>query len=75
MGASPAAPRCLAQVVRTGHAVFLAHDGDYARFENRGNDKTLDFMLIEAQPTGENVAMRVRARSRRRSSETINYFC
>ncbi|CAM9849327.1 unnamed protein product [Ascophyllum nodosum] len=46
------------QVVRTGHAVFLAHDGDYARFENRGNDKTLDFMLIEAQPTGENVAMR-----------------
>lgn len=40
--------------------VFLAHDGDYARFENRGGDEKLDFMLIEAEPTGENVAVQVR---------------
>lgn len=41
--------------------VILAPDGDYARFENRGGDeKKLDFMLIEAEPTGENIAVQVR---------------
>lgn len=46
-------------MIPAGHVVFLAHDGDYARFENRGGDDKLDFMLIEAEPTGENVAVQV----------------
>ncbi|CAN0070547.1 unnamed protein product, partial [Sphacelaria rigidula] len=37
---------------------YLAFDGDCARFENRGRDP-LDFMLIEAEPTYENMVMRV----------------
>lgn len=45
-------------MVLTGQAAFLALDGDNARFENRGKEN-LDFLLIEAEPTGESVAVRV----------------
>eukprot|EP00904_Undaria_pinnatifida_P007578 jgi/Undpi1/3950/HiC_scaffold_16.g07318.m1 len=45
------------QTVTVGDAVFLAPDGDFARFENRGEEE-LDFMLIEAEPTGEQVSAR-----------------
>ena len=47
------------QVIPTANAVSLEDDGDYARFENRG-DEELDFMLIEAEPTRESVVARVR---------------
>lgn len=47
------------QVITTANAVSLEDDGDYARFENRG-DEELDFMLIEAEPTRESVVARVR---------------
>jgi len=47
------------QVIPTASAVSLEDDGDYARFENRG-DEDLDFMLIEAEPTRESVVARVR---------------
>lgn len=37
----------------------MAPDGNFARFENT-RDEELDFMLIEAEPTGEQVSARVR---------------
>lgn len=56
---NPATALAFFQTVTTGDAVFLAPDGDFARFENR-RDEELDFMLIEAEPTGEQVSARVR---------------
>lgn len=49
----------LSQTISTAYAVTLEDDGDYARFENRG-DEDLDFMLIEAEPTLEQVKAQVR---------------
>ncbi|CAM9222225.1 unnamed protein product [Scytosiphon promiscuus] len=45
------------QVIPTASAVSLENDGDYARFENAG-EEDLDFMLIEAEPTRESIAAR-----------------
>lgn len=58
------------QVIPTASAVSLEDDGDYARFENRG-DEDLDFMLIEAEPTRESVVARVRQRTDRITYTTV----